>query len=204
MHKHLKKIIFLCIVLLIATWSCSSVRMTTTDRSILEQQLMVQGIERALDGFDLTDFYGKRVNLAVSGLSEDEVAFTKDYLQVHLGKHGLQVVTDQSDVELKMKVLAPVLAVDQSETLLGTPAFTFLGIPIPAIVLYRKVSNTSRAEIEMYVYDANTDSLTAALPPGVGMASFDSYTILFVISWTSTDLKEREDGTSFRIINTQS
>ena len=133
MHKHLKKIIFLCIVLLMATWSCSSVRMTTTDRSILEQQLMVQGIERALDGFDLTDFYGKRVNLAVSGLSEDEVAFTKDYLQVHLGKHGLQVVTDQSDVELKMRVLAPVLAVDQSETLLGTPAFTFLGIPIPAI-----------------------------------------------------------------------
>ncbi len=222
MTKHVTHAILLSIVLLVGTWGCSSVRMTTTDRSILEQQLMVQGIARALDGFDVTQFYGKRVTLEVTGLCEEEVAFTRDYLQVHLGKNGIQVVTDQKDgelklgenniqvitdqkdVELKIKVLAPVLAVDQSETLLGTPQFTFLGIPIPAIVLYRKVSNQSRAEIEMYVYDAKTDIMTTALPAGVGVANFDSYTVLFVISWTSTDLEEREKDRGIRIINTQS
>ncbi len=204
MIKHATKIILISIVFLMGTWSCSSVRMTTTERSILEQQLMVQGISRALDGFDLTQFYGKRVSLDVTGLCEEEVAFTEEYLHVHLGKNGIQVATDQKDVELKIRVLAPVLAVDQSETLLGTPQFTFLGIPIPAIVLYRKVSNTSRAEIEMYVYDAKTDNMTTALPPGIGMANFDSFTILFIISWTSSDLEEREEQRGFRIINTQS
>jgi len=219
MIKHAKKIILLSIVLMVGTWGCSSVRMTTTERSVLEQQLMVQGISRALEGFELTPFYGKRVSLEVTGLSEDEVAFTKDYLHVHLGKNGIQVVTDknvymdengiqvvtnQKDVELKIKVLAPVLAVDQSETLVGTPQFTFLGIPIPAIVLYRKVSSKSRAEIEMYVYDAKTDNMTASLPPGIGEATFDSYTVLFIISWTSTDLEEREEQRGIRLINTQS
>jgi len=218
MIKHATKIILISIVLMMGAWGCSSVRMTTTDRSILEQQLMVQGIARALDGFDLTPFYGKRVSLEVTGLSEDEVAFTEDYLHVHLSKNGLQVVKDQNvyldkngirvvtdpkDVELKFKVLAPVLAVDQSETLLGTPQFTFLGIPIPAIVLYRKVSNKSQAEIEMYVYDAKTDNMTTALPPGIGTATFDSYTILFVISWTYTDIKEREEDSGIRMIHTQ-
>jgi len=218
MKMSLKKIVLLVIVVLAATWGCSSVRMTTTDRSILEQQLLVQGIARALDGIDLTQFYGKRVSLEVTGLSEHEVAFTKDYLHVHLGKNGIQVITDKNfymdengiqvitdkeDIDLKIKVLAPVLAVDQSETLLGTPQFTFLGIPIPAIVLYRKVSNKSRAEIEMYVYDAKTDNMTAALPRGIGGATFDSFTVIFIISWTSTDLEDSEERRGIRMIHTQ-
>ena len=205
-------------LIILGTWGCSSVRMTTTERSILEQQLMVQGIARAVDGFDLTQFYGKRVSLEVTGLSDNDVAFTKEYLHVHLGKNGIQVVTDKNiyldkngiqmvtdtaDVDFKIKVLAPVLAVDQAETLVGTPQFTFLGIPIPAIVIYRKVSNKSHAEIEMYVYDAKTDAMTTALPLGVGKAAFNSYTVLFIISWTSTDVELREDKTGIRMIHTQ-
>jgi hypothetical protein len=55
----------------------------------------------------------------------------------------------------------------------------------------------------MYVYDANTDSMTAALPRGVGGATFNSFTILFIFSWTSTDLEEREDQEGIRMIHTQ-
>ena len=218
MKQRVTKAIVFSLIIMIGTWGCSSVRMTTTERSILEQQLMVQGIARALDGFDLTQFYGKRVSLDVTGLSEDEVAFTKEYLHVHLGKNGIQVITDKNvymdqngvqvvtdkeDIDLKIKVLAPVLAVDQAETLVGTPQFTFLGIPIPAIVIYRKVSNKSRAEIEMYVYDAKSDTMTTALPLGIGTASFDAYTVLFIISWTSTDIEQREDDSGIRMIHTQ-
>jgi hypothetical protein len=196
MTKRLTKAILLSIILMAGTWGCSSVRMTMTTRSILEQQLLVQGLERAVNKFDLEPFKGKRVSLNVTGLSKDEVAFTDEYLKIQLARQGIQFATDQAEVELNLRVLAPVLAVDQSEILFGTPEFSLLGIPIPAIVIYRKVSNKGRAEIEMYVYDAKAEKMMAALPPVVGETNYDRYTVLFIFSWTSTDLEKtnREKG----------
>jgi hypothetical protein len=178
--------------------------MTMTDRSILEQQLMVHGLTRAMENIDLTQFYGKKVTLEVSGLAQEELEFTAEFLRIHLGKNGILVVTDPKEAELNLKVLAPILAVDQSETLLGTPEFTFLGIPVPAIVLYRKVNSKSLVEIEMYVYDTTDERMTLALPCATGDAKYNRYTVLFIISWIDTDLEERKDETSIRIIHGQS
>jgi hypothetical protein len=204
MIKHTNKMLLIAFVFLMGTWGCSSVRMTMTERSILEQQLMVHGLVRAMERIDLTQFYGKRVTLDVSGLAQEELDFTAEFLRVHLGKNGIRVVSDPKDAELNLKVLAPILAVDRSETLLGTPEFTFLGIPVPAIVLYRKVISKSLAEIEMYVYDAAEERMTMALPCASGEAKYNRYTVLFIISWIDTDLEERKDDTSIRIIHGQS
>ena len=114
MQKKLKRMILLCLVLILGTWGCSSVRMTMTERSILEQQLMVQGLLKALEDIDLTQFYGKKVTLEVSGLAEEEVAFTEKYLYIHLGKHGIRIVADPQNAELNLKVLAPILAAQYS------------------------------------------------------------------------------------------
>jgi hypothetical protein len=86
-----------------------------------------------------------------------------------------------------------VLAVDQSETLLGTPEFTILGIPIPAIVIYRNIRNRGRAELKMYAFDASSEMLVDEIPLGIGEAKYDRNTILFIISWASTDLDKKPE-----------
>ena len=182
-------LVFLSILMM----NCTSVRVTMTPRSSLEQKLLVQGLERAVSQLPIEQFRGKRVALELAGLAKDDLPFTKEFIRVWLIKNGIQVINDQKDIDLRFKVFANVLAVDQSETLFGTPEFTILGIPIPAIVIYRNIRNRGRAELKMYAFDQSSEILVDEIPVGVGEAKYDKNTILFIISWASTDLDKKPE-----------
>lgn len=173
---------------MILVMSCSSIRMTMTSRSILEEKLLVQGLEKALSGINIESIKGKRVTLNVVGLTKEDIPFAEEYFRIWLIKNGVRVVQDQHESDLSLRVLLNVLAVDNSETLFGTPQFTFLGIPIPAIAIYRNVRNRGRTELQMVTLDNKAETLVEEFPVGIGVAKYDRYTILFVISWTTTDL----------------
>jgi len=81
--------------------------------------------------------------------------------------------------------------VDQAEVLLGTPEFMFFGIPIPAIAFYRHLLNRGRVDLQMYIFDQKLETLIDELPVSLGKAKYDRYTILFIISWTSSDLDKK-------------
>lgn len=186
-------IILMFVVFSFLTVGCTSVRMTMTPRSRIEQKLLVSALDRAVSQLDVKRFEGKRVTLELYGLAEYDLPFAKAFIHVWLGKQGIQVVQDQKEVDLRLKVLATVLAVDQSETLFGTPEFSFLGIPIPAIALYRDVRNQGYAEIRVYAFDRQTGKLVEEIPASVGEARYDHITILFIISWTSSDFGKKPE-----------
>lgn len=171
--------------------SCTTVRMTMTARSGLEQKLLVRGIERAVAKLDVEALRGRRVNLEVVGLAMDELPFAKEMIVARLAKNGVRVVPNSEKIEFKVKVLANMLAVDQTETLLGTPEFTVLGIPIPAISVYRQVRNRGRAEMQMYVFSDNEETLVHEFPLALGEAKYDRHTILFIIGWTTSDIDKK-------------
>jgi hypothetical protein len=163
--------------------------MTVSPRSVLEEKLLVQGLERALEKVDLKPLQDKSVSLEVVGLTKDDVPFAEAYMRMWLLKNGVTVVRNSGASDFSLKVLLTVLAVDSSETLFGTPEFVFLGIPIPAIAIYRNVRNRGRTEVQMYALDPRGEVLVGEFSPGVGVAKYDRFTVLFVISWVSTDLK---------------
>lgn len=173
--------------------NCTSVRMTMTPRSSLEQKLLFRGLERAIAHLHIEQFKGKRVALDLTGLAKDDLPFAKEFICIWLIKNGIQVVNDQKEIDFRLKVLAKVLAVDQSETLIGTPEFTLLGIPIPAIVIYRNRRNRGRAELKMYAFGQSSEMLVDEIPEGIGEAKHDRYTILFIINWASTDLGKKPE-----------
>jgi len=163
--------------------------MTVSPRSVLEEKLLVQGLDRALSQIDLKPLQDKRVTLEAVGLTKDDMPFAEAYIRMWLIKNGVTVVGEPAESDLSLKVFLEVLAVDSSETLFGTPEFVFLGIPVPAIAIYRDVRNRGRTELQMYALDAEGETLVGEFPARVGVAKYDRYTVLFVITWTSTDLK---------------
>ena len=173
---------------LILVMGCSSVRMTMTPRSILEEKLLVHGLAKALSGINIESIKGKRATLNIVGLTKDDMPFAEEYVRIWLIKNGVRVVHGQHESDLSLRVLLDVLAVDNSETLFGTPQFIFLGIPIPAIAIYRNVRNRGRTELQMVALDNKAETLVEEFPLGIGVAKYDRYTILFIIGWTSTDL----------------
>lgn len=162
-----------------------------TARSSLEQRLLVRSLERAVSQLDTKEFTGRRVVLDLFALTDDR-AFAKEFVTARLEEQGVEIGVDQQNADLKLKIFAYVLGVDQSQTLFGIPAFPIpvFGVPFPEIALYKSVRNRGRVEVEIYAFDSGTGTFVHKVPVSVGRARYDEYTILILVSFSSTDLDE--------------
>ncbi len=189
-------VILTSVALSALTVGCTSARMTTTPHSITEQQLIVLAIERAVSQLDTQKLAGKRVTLELYGLAKDDLPFTREFLKIWLWKNGVKVVEDKEEADIRLKGFAKVLASDQAETLVGTPEFSLLGIPIPAIAIYKNLRKRGLVEIQIYAIDVGKEVLLGEISEGIGEAKENRYTVLFIFSWTSSDLDKKFDHKS--------
>lgn len=167
-------------------------RFTETPRSRLEQELLVGALERAVSGVDPGELAGKRVTMNLFTLAKDDAPFVEEYLRVWLERNGIRVVQPPERADTRLEVFANVLAVDRTQHLFGTPAFSLLGVPVPALVLYRQISSLGHVELEVHLFDALTGEPWAERSPRIGTSEYIEYTALFVFGWKSTDLRERQ------------
>lgn len=179
----------LAAVLAVLVAGCASTRVTQTKRSGTEQDLLVQSLERALAHLDLSRFTGKRVALKLYALTPDQ-GFATEFVTSRLEAKGVEVVPDAATADLRLKIFARVLAVDQGQSFVGIPALVVpvLGYPIPEIALFKWVRNRGHSEVEIFSYDPHTDRFLDATPLGVGRTKYDEFTILLFIGFTLDDL----------------
>ena len=170
---------------------CTTTRVTQTQRSGVEQELLVRSVERAVARLDLSGFAGKRVALDVYALTGDQ-GFTKEFIAAQLTARGVEVVPDPGKSDLRLKIFATVLGVDHGESLFGVPAMAVpvLAIPVPEIALFKWARNRGHSEVEVFAYDPRTEQFVHAIPAAVGRAKYEEYTILIWINFTSDDLTE--------------
>lgn len=139
--------------------------MTQTKRSGTELELLVQSLERALAHLDHSCFTGKRVALKLYALTPDQ-GFATEFVTSRLEAKSVEVVPDAAKADLRLKIFARVLAVDQGQTLVGIPALVVpvLGYPIPEIALFKWVRNRGHSEVEIFSYDPHTDQFPRRHP----------------------------------------
>lgn len=173
---------------------CGGRQVTVTDRSAVEQELLVRSLERAVAQLDVSALTGRRVAMDLLALSRDQ-GFARDFVAARLQRRGVEVVTDAARAELRLKVFATVLGVDKGETLLGVPALQVpvVSVPIPEVALFKWVRHRGAAEVQLYVYDPLTDRLLGDVAAALGRAKFDQFTVLLVIGFTVSDLDERAE-----------
>jgi hypothetical protein len=179
-------------VLAVLAAGCASTRSTQTSRSGAEQELLVRSLERAVARLDISPFAGKRVALNLYALTTDQ-GFATEFVTSRLEVRGIEVVPDAEKADLRLKIFANVLSVDQGQSLFGTPAIVLpiLPVPVPEIALFKWVRNRGHSEIDIFTYDAHTDRFLDVLPAGVGRAKYDEFTILVFINFSYNDLDKR-------------
>jgi len=170
-----------------------STQISNTQRSGVEQRLLIRSFERALAALDTQEFTGKTVTVDFYGLTPDK-DFMKEFFTAWLQGHQVQIATDRKQAQLQLKVFAPVLAVDQGQSFVGAPSFTvpILGLAIPEISLFKNVRHSGHAEVEIYTIDGGTEKFVDQCPPAIGEAQYDDYTIMFVIHFTRSDIEQRK------------
>jgi len=181
---------FLSIAAVFFATGCTTVRVTATERSSIEQRLIVRSLERAAARLDITPLVGRSVRLELFTLTKDET-FAREFLRTRLEGRGLHIV-NVPPADLTLQVFTAALAVDTADTLLGLPAMQapILAIPIPEIALFKWERSRGHAELQSYVYDT-TGRLLGHVHDVLGQAKWDRFKVLIFISFTITDIDKR-------------
>jgi hypothetical protein len=174
---------------------CATPRQATvTQRSAVEQELIVRSLERAVAGLDVERLLGHRVALDLFALTGDQ-SFAREFVTVRLQRRGVEIVGDATKADVRLKVFATVLGVDRGETLIGIPALQapVVSIPIPEIALFKWTRHRGMAELQLYAYDPHTDQLVEGVPAALGRAKYDEFKVLLIIGFAVSDLDERAE-----------
>lgn len=157
----------------------------------ITQQLLIRSLERALAGLDLARLDGRSVTAEVFVHAGNE-GFVREFVTTWLKAHGVRMAPGAPD--LKLKVFASVFGTDRDQTLIGVPTFPapIVNVAVPEIALFKWERNRGQSELRVYALDPKTDALVETLPPGLGRAKYDNYTLLLFIGFTWTDVEKRE------------
>jgi len=185
-------ILILCAVSFLVEGCALSPQITNTPRSSIEQELLVSSLERGFETLETQNLAGATVIVDFYGLTPDK-DFAKELLIAWLQAHQVHIVTDPKEAQLRVKVFAPVLGVDQAQSFFGTPTFTvpFLGVTIPEIPLFRDVRHISHAAVESYTIEEDGGKFLDKSPKVLGQSEYDDYTVLIIIHFTRNDMEKR-------------
>ena len=169
---------------------CSvSTQVTHTPRSSIEQRLLVRSLDRSLNQLDTQPLQGKTVAVEFFGLTPDK-DFAKEFSIAWLQGRKINVIADAQEAEVRLKIFAPVLGVDQGHSFFGVPAVTVpvLGFTVPEVALFKSITHHGYAAIEMYTIDNPSGDFLARSPRAVGEAAYNQYTILILVNFNRDDL----------------
>jgi hypothetical protein len=182
----------LCLSILLLAGCAVSNQITNTSRSSIEQELLVRAFERAMASLDTQKLKDKSVAVEFYGLTPDK-DFAKEYFTAWLQSQRVRLASDPKQAQLRLKVFASVLAVDQGQSFVGTPAFTvpLIGFVMPEVPLFKNIEHSGHAEIKISMADNQTGDFIDESAPVVGKSQHDDYTILVVVHFTRTDLEKQ-------------
>jgi hypothetical protein len=169
-----------------------SSQITNTSRSSIEQELLVRALERAMARLDTQKLKDKSVAVEFYGLTPDK-DFAREYFIAWLQTQQVRIASNPTQAQLRLKVFASVLAVDQGQSFVGTPAFTvpLIGFVMPEIPVFKDIEHSGHAEIKVMVADNQTGDFVNESAPAVGESQHDDYTVLIVVHFTRSDLDKR-------------
>ena len=172
---------------------CTTARVTATERSSIEQRLLVRSLERAAVRLDTASLAGRRVRIELFTLTSDAY-FAREFLRARLETRGVRFVGPGDDADLTIQIFAAALAVDSTDTLLGLPAMQapVLAVPIPEIALFKLERSRGHAEMQTYTYDRG-GQLVSRLGDAKGEARYTRVTLLIFISFAVTDMDDPPD-----------
>lgn len=170
-----------------------STQITPTSRSSIEQKLLVRALERALDGLDAQIFSGKTVAVEFYGLTPDK-DFARELFIARIQSLGARIPALPAQAEVRLKVFAPVLAVDRGQSFIGAPSFTvpLVGFVVPEIPLFREVKHSGHAEVKVFASDAQSGEFIRESEVAVGKSNHDDFTLLIMIHFTRSDLEKEQ------------
>lgn len=181
------KILISSIIITAFMAGCSTThRATQSSRTAIEQLLISEAVMRSVSRDTATSLPipgGSSVILKTPGLNSDS-AILQQAIAGWLGQQGYKVQEKEEKATYRIDVLVESLGTEFGGNFVGmTPALS-----LPELSLFKSQYQTGYVKFHMNVYDLATGAFAGSTPPLMAGAYYNNYTILFLISFSSTDL----------------
>lgn len=187
------KMLVLCMGSLGLMAGCASTHKTTqSQRTAVEQLLISEAVMRSLPAESVEPLpipQGSTVTLNSSGLSSDQMLL-QQVVAGWLGQKGYRVQTDEAKATYRVNVIVRSLGTELGTNFIGMPPVQSVIIPfsLPELSVYKAQYQTGYVKFHMDIFDIAKGEFAGSTPPFVAETYYNDYTVLFAISFTSTDL----------------
>jgi len=121
-----------------------------------------------------------------------DLTFIKDVVAAHLGVLGYRVLSNEQETSYLVRVVVQSFGTNQSSSFFGLPAIQSVIIPfsLPQLTVYQNLAQDGYVRYGLDVIERTTGRLYYSTPWYSHRTHHNQYTLLFFITFRSTDLDE--------------
>ena len=177
---------------------CANWEESHTERSAVELMLLSTAARNAGAKLNLDAVVkGRKVRVDTANFKSTDREYAISCIRERLLAEGA-LLTSAGDAEIVVEARSGVLNNDHDHAIIGIPAIP-VGIPgvgsteIPELALWGKMSQIAWASFALAAYEKDSGRMIADARAH-GTAYYNRYTLLFLITWSTSDIPERRRG----------
>jgi hypothetical protein len=201
------------LVLMLLAGCALTQEVSRTPRSAIEQLLLSQAVERALENLAVPLPEGESVRVEVSGLQTDrahlhldeqeqsfgvidspswDLGFVQDAVGARLGELGYRIRRRGEEATYLVRVMVQAMGTNQGKTFFGIPPVQSVIIPfaLPQLTLYQEQDQLAHVRLSLELFEASTGRFVRSTPWMTGSTYYNQYTVFFFFTFRTTDLVE--------------
>jgi len=146
-----------CMLMLCASWGCTTTATSNTKRTGTEQLLVSNAIDRALEQADFSSLAGQRVFVDSQFIDCVDQNYVVASTRHHLLHSGAVVVDKVEDCSVRLELRTGAVGTDSSEAFLGVPEITLPGLmTLPEVQIATRSTQTGTAKLGFVAYEMDT------------------------------------------------
>ena len=142
--------------------SCTTTRTSNTARTGVEQLLVSNAVDQALDKIPLPPVTGKKVYLEEKYLDCVDKGYLIGSIREKLLQSGAMLVGQQGDSEITMEIRSGGVGTDNVDSFVGSPSVALPGpipLQLPEVRLYERFSQYGTAKIALVAYQTSSGQM---------------------------------------------
>ncbi len=134
---------------------CASTKTTNTARSAMEQLLIANAVDQALDKVDFTPFAGRKIYLDDKYVDCTDKNYVISSVRHRMLRAGASIQDKPDTAEIAVEIRTGTVGTDQADSFIGIPEVSVPGMPIglPEMRLVNRKNQTATAKIGLVAYD---------------------------------------------------
>jgi len=188
-----KHFTLLTLLLATATFGCTTTRHTDTSRTGLEQLLVSNAVDQALDRYTFEHLRGRAVYLEEEYLECVDRNYVLGSIRQRVLAGGGRLVEDRDQAEVILEARSGGIGTDRKDLVIGIPSFaipTPQPITLPELPIVTQSRQVGTAKIGLVAYDARSKGTLGGDRLALARSNVDKWYILGLTPFDSGSVHE--------------